>query len=134
MEHVHYGGDKGPLGKLKWAGRASVEGTLTERKATADDARSDAKKWGLDLTALDTDDEGVGIWPENLPAVLAYLRVHTQWRVVGTAAGPLHAVGLDYPAVKIGLKLAGIKVTKDLWQDLQMVEIGARAAMNGVST
>jgi len=47
------------------------------------------------------------------------------------ADGTQRAIGLDYPAAKVGLEMAGIEVTPALWSDLQMVEIGARAAMNG---
>jgi len=64
---------------------------------------------------------------------MAYLEVHTQWRVVARAEGGLYAVGLDYAGVQAGLKLAGVKVTKGLWADLRMIEIGARDAKNGVS-
>ncbi|MBW4708620.1 DUF1799 domain-containing protein [Roseobacter sp. YSTF-M11] len=77
--------------------------------------------------------EDAGVWPENVDAVMAYLAVCTQWRIVARADGPMHAVGLDYAGVRDGLKLARIKPSPALWSDLQMIEIGARAAMNGES-
>jgi len=77
-------------------------------------------------------DDAEGIWPENLKAVTAYLQVQSQWRIIGQADGTRFAVGLDYAGVKAGLKLAGVKVTKKLMADLQFIELGARAAMNGV--
>ena len=40
-------------------------------------------------------------------------------------------IGLRYGDATVGLRNAGIEVTPALWTDLQMVEIGARAAMNG---
>lgn len=76
-------------------------------------------------------DEAEGIWPENLEAVLAYVEVCTQWRIIARADGSERAIGLDYAGVETGLKMAQVKVTASLWSDLQMIEIGARAAMNG---
>lgn len=135
MEHLHHHRHQGPPGKLKWAGRASVLGTLTERPEEApprDDALHDAQMLGVTLPAgmLERDEED-GLWPENVAAVEAYLVVSTQWRITGRADGGLHAVGLDYSGVSKGFEMAGIAVSPALWSDLQMVEIGARAAMNG---
>lgn len=76
-------------------------------------------------------DEAEGIWPENVEAVVAYLTVCTQWRIIAQADGSKYAIGLDYPGVETGLKMAQIGTTATLWSDLQMIEIGARAAMNG---
>ena len=68
-----------------------------------------------------------------MSAVEAFLCVSTQWRLTGLADGKLFAGGLDYAAVKAGLKMAGIKATKRLLSELQMIELGARSAMNGSS-
>lgn len=96
----------------------------------ADDAASDAACWGIPQPQATKEDDAA-VWEENVPALLAYLEVSTQWRIVSLAEGGLHAVGLDYQGVKVGLELAGTEITPALWSDLQMVEIGARAAMNG---
>lgn len=44
--------------------------------------------------------------------------------------GPGHALGLDYTAARAGLRLAGMKVTPDLWSDVQVIEAAACAALN----
>ena len=114
-----------------------MTGTLIERSADTprEDAQSDADAWGIELPEGMLDrDESAGVWPENIPALEAYCAISTQWRVIALADGREKAIGLDYPAVKVGLEMAGIEVTPALWSDLQMIEIGARAAMNGEAT
>lgn len=39
--------------------------------------------------------------------------------------------GFDYTAVRIGLRAAGIRVSPELWADLQVLEIAARDALMG---
>ncbi|MEL7166969.1 MAG: DUF1799 domain-containing protein [Pseudomonadota bacterium] len=87
----------------------------------------------MPLGLLDRDEQA-GAWPDNVPALEAYCAVSTQWRVIALADGGEKAIGLDYSGVKVGLDLAGIEVAPELWSDLQMIEIGARAAMNGEAT
>lgn len=92
----------------------------------------DAQMLGVTLPAgMLERDEDEGLWPENVAAVSAYMVVSTQWRITGRADGGLHASGLDYAGVAKGFEMAGIAVSPALWSDLQMIEIGARAAMNG---
>lgn len=67
-----------------------------------------------------------GVWPDNAPAVTAFLRVARQWRVYPNG----RVGGLDYTAAEAGLRLAGITVDPDLWAGIQLVESGAVAAMN----
>ena len=71
-----------------------------------------------------------GVWPENTEALDAFLAVTTQWRVVGSAGGPLVTIGLDYQGVKAGLDLAGIAPSPELWADVQMIEAGALSVLN----
>lgn len=65
-----------------------------------------------------------------MPALKAFLTVSTQWRRIALAPGPVMTLGLDYAGVKAGLKLAGIKMKPDLWAQVQVIEQGARAALN----
>lgn len=111
-------------------------GSLIEHSSgPLDDALSDAEAWGIAIPPdMMGDTAREGVWPENVPAMEAYCAVATQWRVIALADGRKEAIGLDYPAVKVGLEMAGITVTPALWSDLQMIEIGARAAMNGEAT
>lgn len=55
----------------------------------------------------------------------------SQWRMVGLADGRMRALGLDYAGVQAGLALAGIAMTPELWADVQVIEAGAKAAING---
>lgn len=78
----------------------------------------------------DDDVDQDGIWHQNEPALRAFLAVATQWRYSGGGMGPLFAIGLDYGAARAGLRMAGIKVTPELWSDVQVIEAAATAAMN----
>ncbi len=55
----------------------------------------------------------------------------TQFRAISGGMG-IVALGLDYAAARAGLELAGIEVTPALWADVQQIEAGAIAALNGV--
>ena len=77
------------------------------------------------------------VWPENVPALNAFLAVDSQWRVVPIGGGlaptrPLF-LGLDYAAVRVGLEAAGITITPALWADLRVLEDEARKALNEAS-
>jgi hypothetical protein len=49
------------------------------------------------------DDTAVEVWPENLPAVNAFIAMGTQWRT-----GGMGATGLDYAALPAVLRLINI--------------------------
>lgn len=90
----------------------------------------DCAFFGIDPALFADDDVEEGVWPENIPAVDAFLAVTTQWRVLATAAGPLGWSGLDYQGVRAGFDLAGITPTPALWADVQLIEAGALTALN----
>lgn len=97
-----------------------------------DDALSDAALWGFDGIDAGPDLEPgreEGLWAGHQRAMLAFLAVCTQWRVVAGQAGLIY-VGLDYAAADVGLRRAGIETTPDLWSELQGIETGAVAALN----
>ena len=66
------------------------------------------------------------VWPENWPAVQAFLSVQTQW-AIGMSGGP---TGLDYARVRAGLELAGVEATPELFQKLRILESAALAAIS----
>lgn len=70
-----------------------------------------------------------GVWRQNLAAVRAFLAVSSQWRVASGGMGGLAIIGLDYTAVRAGLGALRIRVTPDLWTDLQIMEAAAVAEM-----
>ena len=84
--------------------------------------------WGIDAANLDLGEED-GLWPDHLPALHAFLAMSGQWRTVFTGERTLW-VGLDYAAARVALDLAGLSVTPAEWADVQMIEAGARAALN----
>ncbi|MBY6117398.1 DUF1799 domain-containing protein [Mameliella alba] len=81
------------------------------------------------FSAPEEQDEGV--WPELVEALNAFAAVMNQWRVLPVFGGRPQFLGLDYAAAEAGLRLAGIDATPDLWADIQVIEIGAKEAMNG---
>lgn len=91
----------------------------------------DASHWGIPADALPEEEVTQGIWPENVRAVTAFLAVATQWRGIARDGGGTEWLGLDHAAVKAGFDLAGIGMTPDLWNEVQLVEVGARDALNG---
>ncbi len=94
-----------------------------------DEVADDCKAFGLDPALFAPIEDEAGLWPEHLPALHAYLAVADQWRIVmGEKAVWL---GLDYTAVQAGFGLAGLTVTPAEWADVQTIEEGARAALNG---
>jgi hypothetical protein len=70
-------------------------------------------------------DEGFQVWPENWPALQAFLAVQTQW-----AIGMNGPTGLDYTRVRAGLELAGVETTPALFQKLRILESAALAALS----
>jgi len=71
------------------------------------------------------------VWPENIPAVSAFLRIQGQWRTYALGDGRLRFLGLDYGAARIGFELAGVEIAPDIWSEIQIVEAAACAALNG---
>lgn len=90
----------------------------------------DCALFGVDPALFAETDDDDGLWPENAPALEAFLAVTTQWRVVATAKGPLFFAGIDYQGARAGFDLAGIAMTPEVWADVQMIEAGAWGALN----
>jgi hypothetical protein len=65
------------------------------------------------------------IWPENWPAWQAFMAVQTQW-----ATSMAGLTGLDYARVRHGLRMAGIKPTKEMFENLRLIEGAALEALN----
>ena len=73
-----------------------------------------------------------GVWPENWPALCAFLSVATQWRVVPRIDGTTYWQGLDYASVDVGLTRAEVPTDAALWADLRVMEAAARNRLNGM--
>ena len=100
-------------------------------KALDDEVEEDCRVFGMDPAAFASapPEEDEGVWPCHCDAVRAFLAICRQWRAVGTMSG-VNFLGLDYAAAKAGLELAGIAVDPELWEQVRIVEAGARQALN----
>lgn len=73
----------------------------------------------------------VEIWADNWDIVRAFGSVLTQWRTAPAGLSGIYYVGLDYAAVRVGLRLAGFKLTPALWEGVRVMEAEAKASLNG---
>lgn len=78
---------------------------------------------------LRRDPSGSGVWPQNVPAVRAFLAVCNQWRTISAGLAGARVIGLDYGAARSGLRMSGIRITPELWAEVQVIEGAAVAAM-----
>lgn len=58
----------------------------------------------------------------------AFLEVCSQFRMVAHADGSLQRTGLDYSAARHGLELAGVGMTRELWEAVRLIEWGVLGA------
>ncbi|MGH1416900.1 MAG: DUF1799 domain-containing protein [Pelagimonas sp.] len=72
-----------------------------------------------------------GLWPEHEQAAEGFLRIRSQWRVLPAFGAAPVWLGLDYTAAETGLRLAGFDLTPEFWGQIQLIEQGAKAALNG---
>ena len=78
-------------------------------------------------------DAAFEVYAENWDTVSAFLMVSTQWRAIARGLeGAVYWQGLDYAGVAVGLAGRGIAATPDLWAGLQIMEVAARDALNGI--
>lgn len=72
------------------------------------------------------------VWPVNMPIVVAFLSIATQWRAVPLADGRVHYQGLDYTAARAGLEMAGHALSAQQWRGVRSMERAAGDALNGI--
>lgn len=65
-----------------------------------------------------------------MPAMEAFFHIGGQWRTVGGGFVRPYWMGLDYAAVEAGLRMAGQQLTPETWNDLRLIESGARDELN----
>lgn len=105
-----------PGKKLKDAAAYWARGGPTDEEARADLRSFGAAEDDIERM-LGPKEEGFEVWPENWPAWEAFSAVQTQW-VTGMAG----ITSLDYSRVRDGLRLAGIRPTKELFSKLRIIE------------
>lgn len=66
------------------------------------------------------------VWPENWEAVILFTRLSTQWLVSANGV----VLGLNYPGVETVLRLAQVKQPGKIFEQLQTMELAARAELN----
>lgn len=69
------------------------------------------------------------MWPENAASVEFFCRCATQWNVAAGMAG-LYYLGLRYEAVESAMRMRRVKGRATLFDDLQVMEGAALAALN----
>ncbi len=78
-------------------------------------------------------DEFEGLWPDHAPAWRAFCAVSGQWRTQALSSlggATLFWIGLDYAAARVGLEMAGIDITPDLWAEVRIIEAAAAEELN----
>ncbi|WP_157384472.1 DUF1799 domain-containing protein [Nitratireductor soli] len=120
-------------------GGADGAGAAGEWREAADDAR----RWGMDepdIAALVAALSGrrsagfAGVWPDNCPAVDAFLAAASQWRTALVVEGGrlrMMWIGLDYAGAAVAWKAGGRMIDAAVFAGVQAIELAARAAMNG---
>lgn len=78
------------------------------------------------LTLEEASGEPVGVWPDNWPAVNAFISMSTQWR-----AGMAGATGLDYNALPAVLRMTQIprRQWPEIFQSIRILEDAAMETM-----
>lgn len=84
-------------------------------------SKSDAAALGVKLSTLE---DTVDIWVDNFDAFLLFEAMSTQWRV-----GMAGCVGLDYSVWQGVARTLGIKRSKDIFDDLRIMEQEAMTTM-----
>ena len=66
------------------------------------------------------------VWPENWPTIEFWLEVSTQWKM-GALGG---YIGLDYVSIDIDIRRSELKVTKEQWCGMKVMESAAIRILN----
>jgi Phage related hypothetical protein (DUF1799) len=99
-----------------------------------DQARADLRAFGFAEEAiveqLGPVENDCHLWPDNWAAWCAFLTVQTQW----ARGGMGEMTGLDYARVRVGLAMAGVKSTPELFSKLRIIESAALNLLNKKDT
>lgn len=78
------------------------------------------------MTLEEAQGDAVGVWPDNIQAVNAFIQMSTQWRV--SATGP---TGLDYNALPVVMRMGCIpaKDRPSVFEDVRVMEDAALMKM-----
>lgn len=90
--------------------------------------REQAEALGIDIGTLPKAEStriDYRIWPEHWQALEMFLAVQTQWRAGGSGV-----IGLDYKVILELCSIYEVTDTKQLLQDMQVMELHARELIN----
>lgn len=80
---------------------------------------ADLDYWGIPDELRPEKPTEYGVLPENWDAVCLFLALQTQWNITPSGARS----GLNYTSVRIVSNLRGMKLTPELFSDLQLMEL-----------
>lgn len=83
------------------------------------DLDADFDYWGIPDESRPEKPTAYGVLPENWDAVNLFLALQTQWYYKPDG---MHS-GLNYTSVRIVSNLRGLKLTPDLFADIQLLEL-----------
>jgi hypothetical protein len=83
------------------------------------DFEADLDFWGIPDEMRPEKPTEYGVLPENWDAVTLFLALQTQWNInpSGTRSG------LNYTSLRIVSNLRGVKLTPELFADIQLMEV-----------
>jgi hypothetical protein len=83
------------------------------------DLEADLDFWGIPDESRPEKPTEYGVLPENWDAVTLFLALQTQWRITpsGTRSG------LVYSSIRTVSNLRGVKLTPELFADIQLMEV-----------
>jgi hypothetical protein len=58
--------------------------------------------------------------------VEAFLVVSSQWRMACPGDGSITRTSLDYTAARAGWDMAGVAMTREMFDEVRMIEVGVR--------
>ncbi len=80
---------------------------------------SDLAFWGIPEQDRPGKPPDFEVYPENWETVCLFVRLQTQWII-----SPMgQRTGLIYQAIPVVARLMGVKMTRELFSDLQLMEI-----------
>lgn len=101
------------------------------RSGPEDDAASEQALLNISAPIARPRDQSTdGVWDRHVPAVEAFLEVATQFSVLLAPNGRKLLSGLDYSRARAGWELLGVKVSAEMFSQIQIIERAALDAFN----
>lgn len=92
---------------------------LVRGSGESKDFEADLDFWGIPDEMRPEKPTEYGVLPENWDAVNLFMGLQTQWQMTPSGARS----GLNYTSVRIVSNLRGLKLTPELFADIQLMEL-----------